>query len=79
MKCKTCNVKTKVIDTREKESSKARVLVLRNLKVFRNQDDINFRWRHRLCPQCKKVSYSIECDIEDLRNLFERKNEDDKS
>lgn len=72
MKCKDCNTKTKVINTREKDSSIARVLVFRNLKAFRDEENINFRWRHRLCPKCDKVSYSIECNIEDLKNLFDR-------
>ena len=66
MKCKDCGRKTKVVDTRNKSSTKARVFITRKIKFINDKDDIEFRWRERLCVHCDKLSYSIECYIEDI-------------
>jgi hypothetical protein len=71
MKCVHCNEKTKVIDTRNNESSKAKVWVLKNIPFLREKKEIAWRWRHRICASCKKISYSIECDAKDFKSLLE--------
>jgi len=68
MKCKDCGNKTKVVDTRNRSSTKAKVFISRKLKFINNQDDIEFRWRERFCINCNKSSYSIECYIEDIES-----------
>lgn len=75
MKCKNCGEKTKVIDSRNKASTKARLLIKRKINFISQDDNIDFRWRERFCTSCDKVSYSIECYIDDIEErISEAKN-----
>jgi hypothetical protein len=79
VKCPRCNEKTKVLDTRTKSSSKARVWVGRNIPAVRNKKDIDWRYRKRVCTSCQEVSYSIEYIVSDLNDLIEEQKKGSKS
>ena len=75
MKCNFCGNKTKVVDTRNKNSTKAKVFISRRIKFIKRDDDIEFRWRERFCSHCNNTSYSIECYLEDIESKIKESKE----
>ncbi len=70
MKCPNCGDKTKVVDTRDSSSPRARIWVNRHIPQTRKNSDLDWRYRKRECVSCKKVSYSIEYIVSDLKKIF---------
>ena len=70
MKCPICEGKIKVVDTRDSSSTRAKVWVHRNIPHTRNKSDLDWRYRKRECISCKKVSYSIEYIVSDLKKII---------
>jgi hypothetical protein len=79
MKCRNCKSKTKVTDSRGKSSPKARLWVLKKISSINGNEDIDFRWRQRICLSCRKMSYTIECDLEDFKALIQEEASNEKS
>jgi len=79
VKCPHCNEKTRVVDTRTKCSTKAKVWVQRHIPAIRGKKDIDWRYRKRVCVSCEKVSYSIEYIVSDFNSIFEEHKNEKKS
>jgi len=79
VKCPHCSEKTRVIDTRMKCSTRAKVWVNRNIPAFRDKKDLDWRYRKRVCNSCEKISYSIEYIVSDLNKLFKEQTNEKKS
>ena len=72
MKCEACGHKTKVIDSRNSDSTasfRGQNLVREHVSWYTNE------WvcRRRKCPNCNLVAVTVELLLDDLNNGWERK------
>jgi len=71
MKCPCCkSSKTKVLDTRQNSSPRAKTWMLKNVPYLRGKTDIDWRYRKRICISCEEISYSIEYIVSDFNDII---------
>ena len=72
MNCESCGGDTRVVDSRGRKHSKAELQVRLKLP-FLFESKTPYRWRKRKCGNCRKVSYSVEVGIDELKGLVLQK------
>jgi len=60
-------------------STRAKVWVHKNIPAIRNKNDLDWRYRKRVCISCEKISYSIEYIVSDLNNIFKEQKDEKKN